>query len=264
MINTESTAAVTKVHPANRPVRAPGVNKSETGQVGGFVLMHQALPMPQGLTRHSGPKRTVGPYCPDMGQPQNPPHATDRPALTRAWIIASFNRLVLGRRYESLSVGEVTRRAGVGRSTFYEHFRDKDDVLRQALEVVLAPLADAAIGRGNTSRVLAVLNHVAENRERSIAMLDGPARAQVEQALAQLILARLNEGTPQAQSTTHRLNASRLAGSHVAVLQTWLKEPDWPALVTQVASVLVDPSPSVASTRTDALRPLPIAPAASG
>jgi AcrR family transcriptional regulator len=171
--------------------------------------------------------------------------------MTRAWIIAAFNRLVLGRRYESVSVGEVTRKAGVGRSTFYEHFRDKDDVLRQALEGLLAPLADAAVGQGNPHRVLAVLNHVAENHERSIAMLDGPARAQVEHALAQLILTRLTNGIAQSPSAAQRLNASRLAGSHVAVLQTWLKDPEWPALVTHVVSVLVDPSPSGTQVHTD-------------
>lgn len=187
-----------------------------------------------------------------MPEPRNAPHATDRSAQTRAWIITSFSRLVLGRRYESLSVGEVTRKAGVGRSTFYEHFQDKDDVLRQALAGLLAPLADAAVGRGDPARVRAVLDHVAENRDRSIAMLDGPARAQVQDALVQLILTRLTTGAHHPPSVAQRLNASRLAGSHVAVLQTWLKEPAWPSLVIEVTSVLVNPSPSTEPTRTHA------------
>lgn len=185
-----------------------------------------------------------------MPEPAETHHATDRPALTRSWIITSFSRLVLGRRYESLSVGEVTRKAGVGRSTFYEHFRDKDDVLRQALEGLLAPLADAAVGHANPVRVLAVLNHVAENRERSIAMLDGPARSQIEQALTHLILDRLADGTPHPPSVAQRLNASRLAGSHVAVLQAWLMDPEWSTMVNQAASVLIDPSPSAVPTPT--------------
>lgn len=149
---------------------------------------------------------------------------------------------MLGRRYESLSVGEVTRRAGVGRSTFYEHFRDKDDVLRQALAGVLTPLADAAVGRGDPDRVRAVLVHIAENRDRAVAMLGGPTRAQVEQALADLILARIAPDAAVPAHATQRLEARRRAGAHIAVLRAWLDEPDWHGLIAAVAAMLTDPA----------------------
>jgi AcrR family transcriptional regulator len=187
-----------------------------------------------------------------MAEPAETPHATDRPAMTRAWIIAAFNRLVLGRRYESVSVGEVTRRAGVGRSTFYEHFRDKDDVLRQALAVVLTPLADAAVGRGDPCRVHAVLNHIGENRDRTLAMLDGPARAQIEQALADLVLARLSPDAAVPADATQRLESRRLAGSHLAVLRAWLDEPDRHTLAASVTAMLAHPAGATALRRSNA------------
>lgn len=153
-----------------------------------------------------------------------PRNGNDRRSNARRWIATAFNRLVLGRRYETLSVGEVSRRAGVGRSTFYEHFRDKDDVLRHAISPILAPLADAAVGMGVAQRVQFVLDHLAENRGRAMEMLDGSARECIEQTLTELVLARLRDRDASVDSATQTLEAVRLAGSHVAVLREWLKQ----------------------------------------
>jgi AcrR family transcriptional regulator len=37
--------------------------------------------------------------------------------------------LIVGKKYESITVQDVLDRADVGRSTFYMHFRDKDELL---------------------------------------------------------------------------------------------------------------------------------------
>lgn len=167
----------------------------------------------------------------------------DRPALTRSWIVTAFNRLVLGRRYETLSVGEVSRRAGVGRSTFYEHFRDKDDVLRQAIGPILAPLADAAVGAGDARRVQAALEHIADQRVRARAILDGPARAQVERALADLVCARLADVAPSVDAPMQKLESVRLAGAHVAVIRAWLMDGSAGCSAAAVALMLTEGGP---------------------
>ncbi len=43
-------------------------------------------------------------------------------------------RLMVERGYEPLTVQDILDRAGVGRATFYQHFRGKDDLLRRSLE----------------------------------------------------------------------------------------------------------------------------------
>lgn len=165
---------------------------------------------------------------------------SDRPSRTRSWIVTAFNRLVLGRRYDLLSVGDVSRRAGVGRSTFYEHFRGKDDVLREALGPIFVHLADAAVGAGDVHRVRWVLDHIAENRARAKAMLEGPARVQIEQALAELILVRLAKAQAGDDGAMRGLNAARLAGSQIAVLRAWLAESDAACPSSRVAAMLVE------------------------
>lgn len=161
-----------------------------------------------------------------------------RSTSTRAWIVTAFNRLVLGRRYESLSVGELSRRAGVGRSTFYEHFRDKEDVLRHALTPILVPLADAAVGAGDVRKVRFVLDHIAENRARTLDLLKDETRAHIERALAELILARLGDAGGS-DAATRKLAAAGMAGAQIAVMLAWLLEGAKACSSEQAAAIVV-------------------------
>jgi len=56
----------------------------------------------------------------------------DRRALrTRSALHHALIRLILERDYDEISVSDITEAADVGRSTFYTHFTDKDDLLRK-------------------------------------------------------------------------------------------------------------------------------------
>lgn len=48
--------------------------------------------------------------------------------------------LVLEKGYEAVSIRDITERADVGYATFFRHYRDKDALLEDVLEVVLAEL----------------------------------------------------------------------------------------------------------------------------
>lgn len=184
------------------------------------------------------PHKTGSQTGPHSVSRRSPSHTSPH-TRSRSWIVTAFNRLVLGRRYESLSVGEVSRRAGVGRSTFYEHFDDKDDLLRQAITPILRPLADAAIGATTPEHVRWVLDHFKENRTRTLAMLNSPTRFQIERALADLIKERLTQrdqaSHPQPEPDAHHLEAARLAGAQIALVSAWLSE----CSTTDVAAMLI-------------------------
>ncbi|OYW34904.1 MAG: hypothetical protein B7Z42_16035, partial [Brevundimonas sp. 12-68-7] len=71
-------------------------------------------------------------------------HDLDRRSQrTRKAIFEAFTRLMFARRYSAIRTTDLIEAAGVGRSTFYEHFRNKDDVLVWAIDPVFEPLADA-------------------------------------------------------------------------------------------------------------------------
>ena len=48
---------------------------------------------------------------------------------TRRLLHKALMSLILEKKYESITVQEILDRADVGRSTFYMHFQDKDELL---------------------------------------------------------------------------------------------------------------------------------------
>lgn len=53
--------------------------------------------------------------------------------------------LILEKNYESITVQQILDRANVGRSTFYMHFRDKDELLIMGFEHLREILHDIQI-----------------------------------------------------------------------------------------------------------------------
>jgi len=107
---------------------------------------------------------------------------------------------VLEKKYESITVQEILDRADVGRSTFYLHFHDKDELLASGLHNVshLVRSAQAAFEapRGKSyERIigfsLAMFEHAYEYRAVQRAMLGSDAepivRRQIHGALAAVI-----------------------------------------------------------------------------
>lgn len=57
-----------------------------------------------------------------------------RKIRTRRLLETSLLALLEEQEITDITVGEIARRAGVNRNTFYLHYRDKDDLLAQTLE----------------------------------------------------------------------------------------------------------------------------------
>ena len=80
--------------------------------------------------------------------------------------------LMIERGYEALTVQDILDRANVGRSTFYTHFRDKDELLVSGLDQLRAALAEVQAkarshGRGLESALaftLPLFEHVHSHR----------------------------------------------------------------------------------------------------
>lgn len=139
---------------------------------------------------------------------------------TRAALLDAFRDLVLTRRYADIRVQDVIRRADVGRSTFYEHFRDKDDLLRESLSPILTVLADT-VGVGDCQRLPHVLEHFRENSRLARGLANGPSAAQVVAVLAALIRDRL-VGLGWSGSLPVELAAAQLAEGQLGLLRAWL------------------------------------------
>jgi AcrR family transcriptional regulator len=144
---------------------------------------------------------------------------------TRAAFLGAFNKLVLERRYPDIRVADIIRRADVGRSTFYEHFRNKDDLLRQSLQPVLSVLAEAIEEKVDPKRVQFILEHFRENMHLARGLVNGPSSPQVVSVLANLIEERL-ASPPQklARPGTAllKLAVAQIAESQLGLIRAWL------------------------------------------
>jgi AcrR family transcriptional regulator len=144
----------------------------------------------------------------------------DRRALrTRRALVEALSHLVLQRRLRRIRVADIVAQARVGRSTFYEYYRGADALLLEALERPLAPLADAAAGRGDRDRLAFVLAHFWENRMRARDTLAGRLGGRVARRLAEMVEARLGDGE---LALPRRLAAHQLAAAMLAPLRGWL------------------------------------------
>ena len=134
------------------------------------------------------------------------------------------------RNFEEITVQGVLDRAGVGRSTFYVHFRDKDDLFLSDVEDFLERVSSALKRQGaGTKRLLPVqelFTHVGEARGLYAALVKSGKINDV-QSLAQGFFARsiderLLTGGVEVEPALRSAHAHALAGSVFALLDWWI------------------------------------------
>jgi AcrR family transcriptional regulator len=145
--------------------------------------------------------------------------------------------LIQEKPIDDVTVQEVLDRASVGRSTFYLHFRDKDDLLLSQFERFLETMSTAlSIRKEESHRVVPVAElfaHIGDQKKlyRTLAdsgrlneffdLAQGYFARGIEQRLTEsrrLSNLRLSK-LPQRELAAH---ASALAGSVLSLLRWWL------------------------------------------
>jgi AcrR family transcriptional regulator len=89
-----------------------------------------------------------------------------RTQRTRRQLNGALVDLIKEKRFDDITVQNMIDRAGVGRSTFYSHFRDKEDVFAQQWEQFIEMLAGeinwAKAGKGSFVPVRFLFQHLQE------------------------------------------------------------------------------------------------------
>jgi len=153
-----------------------------------------------------------------------------RVVRTRQLLRDALVSLILERGYDEVTVQDVLDRANLGRSTFYAHYRNKDDLLFSGFEEFAAGLharTHSATGEGPADFSLHLFRHVAQMRrllkalwghqgsraimKRSEAAMGAVLRRQVEQ------MAREKSPSVPLDIVTHYI-----ASSLMALITLWL------------------------------------------
>jgi AcrR family transcriptional regulator len=158
------------------------------------------------------------------------PKVDRRVRRTRESLGDALVELIREKPFAAITVQEVLDRAGVGRSTFYTHYRDKDDLFLSDVDDFFEGLASLLSRRGEASnRVVPVRElfaHIADVRDFYAALVaSGKIHDVLEMGqghLARGIAARLCE-MPRAQGRSAPASAAvsaALAGALLSLL-TW-------------------------------------------
>ncbi|HVI57905.1 MAG TPA: TetR/AcrR family transcriptional regulator [Luteimonas sp.] len=150
------------------------------------------------------------------------PGEDPRRRRTREDLLAAFFSLVLTRRYHEIRVADVLARAGVGRSTFYEHFRNKDALLSASLEGPFRILATLVTAQPDAGRVQAILEHFRENRALARSLFQGSALRVVRATLVAHVEAALDRDQRSRLRLPLRLAACSLADGMFSPINAWL------------------------------------------
>lgn len=177
-----------------------------------------------------------------------------RIARTRLSLQEALFELARERELDEISIADIAERAGVNRSSFYQHYADKDTLLADALDAVVEEAGsdlpgDFEITPEPPGILLDYLRHVEDNAA-VYARVFGDHGSPI--AVARLG-ARIRTIVIDAVATSHGdafgdvppdVLAAGLSGSVLAVLESWLTRDPRPPVETAAAwmwAVLLGP-----------------------
>ena len=164
--------------------------------------------------------------------------ADRRERKTRGALLRAFVGMVLRRRYDDIQVSEIADTADVGRSTFYAHYRDKDELLFDSMGWFFDTLASACTDGEAAQQMPFLTAHIWENRAMGRRMISGPraplASPRGVRRLADAIEARL---AGERLAWPARLLALQIAEAQLGLLRAWIIG-DAEATPTEIAQAL--------------------------
>lgn len=113
-----------------------------------------------------------------------------RSSAPRSRLLEAFSHLILERTEGRPALGEVIDKAQVARSTLYDHFGGRDDLLLEAIKMPLKALADIGAGNGEPEALVAMLEHFRSRRQDALDLITGPLRHRINRNLAAMISER--------------------------------------------------------------------------
>jgi AcrR family transcriptional regulator len=159
---------------------------------------------------------------------------------------------MLEQRYDTITVQEIIDRANVGRSTFYAHYLDKDDLLQSESAELIARLS-AHMDPGGGRRIipsLELLHHLRESQPLIRALRRGQAiepvlktmQARLSREVADRLASRLAAGV--VPTVPLPIVAQAVTGTLVTLFQWWLDRemPESPEQLDAYFLQLVRPS----------------------
>jgi AcrR family transcriptional regulator len=139
--------------------------------------------------------------------------------------MSAFVELTLTRGYEVLTAGDISRKANVGRSTFYLHYSSKEELLKESMKTPSSGMAACVDGDVTPPQLTPLLDHFREQRTVNRVFFADPIRSLWVQSLAALIeprLARAERAGGMRPPIPRSLIALMIAEMQISLITHWL------------------------------------------
>jgi AcrR family transcriptional regulator len=153
-----------------------------------------------------------------------------RSQRTRHLLSEALVELIREKDYNAITVSDIIERANVGRSTFYAHYHDKDDLLVQELDRVMDVLSRGIHPEAHDDNwffpSLGLFRHVGEQYELYKALVWGPGIDLLIKHMQKSLSKRIEQGLQEsgkAFNLPYPILASFVAGSYLTLLKWWLE-----------------------------------------
>lgn len=83
---------------------------------------------------------------------------------TNRLVFSAFSHLMQSKSYDEIRVVDIVQQANIGKSTYYDHFKDKDDLLLKSLVAPLNVMARGLLGYSSHAELESTLDHIWEKR----------------------------------------------------------------------------------------------------
>lgn len=147
---------------------------------------------------------------------------------SRSALVAAFRRLLMTRSYDDIHALDIALEADLSRSTFYGHFRNKNDIVRASMSGVISVLSEAGFPERNVARLTELLNHFRENLDLCKVFLNTSISAIAVELLAEEIQQRLllELSEPDlVDSNAIVFTSIQAAEASLGLIRAWINDP---------------------------------------
>ena len=168
-----------------------------------------------------------------------------RVSRTRRQLKDALFALILEKGYDAVTIEDITERADLGRTTFYLHYHDKEELLLESIKAIaddllgqISPLSPLRWDHGNGGQVdehdpiRVTFVHAAENAQLYQIILRGEgavkATSRVHNIISETATSVINKTIEDGSSAIHmgvpiEIFSNYLAGALMGLLTWWLE-----------------------------------------
>ena len=167
-----------------------------------------------------------------------------RIAKTRKAIFSAFDALIAKKDYAKISVQDIIDEADIGRSTFYEHFETKDELLRakctDLFDHIFVPSgteATHAFSRNSTleEKIVHILYHLLDDKKVIGGILSGESGELFLRYFRGYLADMVQKTHPSMPGVPQEYLINHIAGSFIETVRWWTNRnfSDAPHLVAK-------------------------------